>query len=170
MRYALFGLAALASITFAAQLAPSPEPTEARGGVLKGTPTAELDEPAVPAQDGSATLQVAQRARDNGRVFRLARATVELSGPALLTLDAARADSAFATGARIPDGGYSLHVQPGYVVHELMADGSERAVAAELVGPNPRRLRLGAGAHASVDLAFQIDGRSVRFASENALR
>jgi hypothetical protein len=106
----------------------------------------------------------------SGRHFRLARGTLELSGAASVVLRAPRDVNAGVLGTPLPGGSYVATLRPGFELHELLPEGGERTVAAEVVGKHPRTAHVSPGAAVELGFVFRVDGELVDIGSDQGVR
>jgi hypothetical protein len=120
--------------------------------------------------DLSGSLRVPLRAFDgDGAEYRLEQLTLELGGPAMLTLTTgAHPEEALVTP--LPEGTYSLFVRPGYRITKYTRGAAPTEVAAELVGVNPLHFSVGQVEAATLKLAFAVGGASLTFGASAPVR
>lgn len=106
----------------------------------------------------------------SGRKFRLVRGTLELSGAASVVLRAPRDANDGVLGTPLPSGSYVATLRPGFALHELLADGSERRVEAELVGKHPRTAHVSTGAPVELHVVFRVDDELVELGADRGVR
>lgn len=117
--------------------------------------------------DDSGSIKVALVGKDAaGKSYRLRKATFEVSGNAMLTLQG-RDDADLQ--APLPQGDYQMYLRPGYELIERTADGSDRAVTARLSSPNPARLHVTSRIDGSVVLTFRAEHGEIAFGEGRGL-
>jgi hypothetical protein len=104
---------------------------------------------------------------ENGKQYRLRKATFEVSGNAMLTLAGRDLDKLYAP---LPEGDYQMFLRPGYEIVERSADGSERVIPARLNSPNPMRLHVASHVDGSVALSFRAEHGDIAFGHTSGLR
>lgn len=120
------------------------------------------------ASDDTGSLRVALVASDaNGKSYRLRKATFELSGNAMLTLNC-RDQEALQTP--LPEGNYQMFLRPGYELVERTADGEEHVISAQLKSPNPMLLHVSSRVDGNVALAFRGERGDIAFGESRGLR
>lgn len=120
------------------------------------------------AADESGSLKVTLLGKgENGHLYRLRKATFEVSGNAMLTLAGRDLDK---LSAPLPEGDYQMFLRPGYELVERSADGSEQVIPARLSSPNPMRLHVAAHVDGSVALSFRGEQGEIAFGSARGLR
>lgn len=120
------------------------------------------------AQDG-VSLRLDGRS-PSGRKFRLARGTLELSGAASVVLRAPRDANDGVLGTPLPGGSYVATLRPGFELHELLPEGGERTVAAEVVGKHPRTAHVSPGAAVELGFVFRVDGELVDVGADQGVQ
>jgi hypothetical protein len=126
------------------------------------------DAPAVAELTGGVSVHL--RGEAQGRRFHLARATFDVSGAASLVLMAPGDTVDDTLVSPLPPGSYATFLRPGYVLKELLRDGTERRLDAELVSANPALVHVGAGAPRTLALRFRVDGTIVDIGAPEAIR
>jgi hypothetical protein len=96
----------------------------------------------------------------NGKQYRLRKATFELSGNAMLTLQGRNYDH---VSTPAPQGDYQMVLRPGYELVERDPSGSERIVPAFLNSPNPAHLHVTAHTDGAVALTFRAEHGEIAF-------
>jgi hypothetical protein len=109
-------------------------------------------------------------ASNDGRRFRLARATLELSGAASVVLRAPRDSEDGTLSAPLPGGTYATSLRPGFVLVEKLADGSERNVEATLDMAQPLLTRVPEAEPAFLSLVFHVGEATVEIGGGSPLR
>jgi hypothetical protein len=118
--------------------------------------------------DDSGSVKVTLVGRDAaGKQYRLRKATFEVSGSAMLTLQGRDRDD---LRAALPQGDYQMFLRPGYELVERAADGSEHPVVAQINSPNPALLHVTAHADGSVALSFRAEHGDIAFGQGRGLR
>jgi hypothetical protein len=111
--------------------------------------------------DDSGSIQVALLGSDaNGTQYRLRKATFELSGNAMLTLQGRNHDQ---VSTPAPQGDYQMFLRPGYELVERDPSGNERVIHASLSSPNPARLHVTAHKDGAVALSFRTEHGDIAF-------
>ena len=131
----------------------------------------ELFEPDVfRTPDLSGSLRVPLHALDEqGAEYRLEQLTLELGGPAMLTL-ATGAQPDDALGTPLPEGVYSVFVRPGFRVVKRSGDGAPEPVEARLISANPLHFSVGQAEAATLKLSVALADRTLTFGGSPALR
>lgn len=118
----------------------------------------------------SSSLRVPLRAFDEqGAEYRLEQLTLELGGPAMLTL-ATGAQPDDALGTPLPEGIYSLFVRPGFRVTKRSGDAAPQPVEARLISLNPLHFSVGQVEAATLKLSFVVADRTLTFGGSPPLR
>jgi hypothetical protein len=102
-----------------------------------------------------------------GTTYRLRKATFEVSGNAMLTLQGREGTGLYAP---LPQGDYQMYLRPGYELVEQDADGHDRVVDARLSSPNPTRLHVTSRVDGTVALSFHAERGEITFGERRALR
>jgi hypothetical protein len=117
--------------------------------------------------DDSGSVKVTLVGKDAiGKQYRLRKATFELSGNAMLTLQGRDGDNVHTP---VPQGDYQMFLRPGYELVERDADGSERVITAQLSSPNPTRLHVAPHTDGSVALSFRAEHGDIAFGQRRGL-
>ena len=120
--------------------------------------------------DVSGSLRVPLRAFDEeGAEYRLEQLTLELGGPAMLTL-ATGAEPDDALGTPLPEGIYSLFVRPGFQITKRIGEAGPQPIAARLLSANPLHFAVGQVEAATLKLSFALPDRTLTFGGSPALR
>lgn len=118
--------------------------------------------------DDSGSLNLTLIGKDAaGKEYRLRKATFEVSGNAMLTLQGRDHEQ---LSTPLPQGDYQMFLRPGYELLERDSEGSERAVSARLSSPNPVRLHVAARSDGSVALSFRTEHGDISFGQARGLR
>lgn len=133
-----------------------------------------------PDLSGSVRIPLSATAED-GTLYLLRDATVEISGSAMFTLRApvdARepsneiqlAASERTLSTPLPAGVYTLFLRPGFNVLEIAPDGTRRQVEVTLAGANPQRFALREVEDATLRLRFAHGDRELVFGAATPMR
>jgi hypothetical protein len=110
--------------------------------------------------DDSGSIKIPLLGSDaSGKQYRLRKATFELSGNAMLTLQGRNHDH---VSTPAPQGDYQMFLRPGYELVERDPSGNERVVPAYLT-PNPARLHVTARTDGAVALSFRAEHGDIVF-------
>jgi hypothetical protein len=144
------------------------------GSQVRPAPTETTD---LHSDDGLALAEltggvsVNLRGEAQGRSYRLAQATFDVSGAASLVLMAPGDAIDNTLGAPLPPGSYATFLRPGYVLKEMLDDGTERTLDdATLVSANPALVHVGSGAPRNLALRFRVHGSTVEIGAPEAIR
>ncbi|HEY6882221.1 MAG TPA: hypothetical protein VI299_29525 [Polyangiales bacterium] len=115
----------------------------------------ESDVFAEPDLSGTVRIPLSTTAED-GTLYVLRGATFEISGAAMLTLNAPSdlAEPERALSTPLPAGAYTLFLRPGYQLLEIKPSGEQRELDLALAGDNPQRFALREVQDATVRLSF----------------
>jgi hypothetical protein len=117
----------------------------------------DTDPFAEPDLSGSVRIPLSASAED-GTLYLLRDATLEISGSAMLTLDTPSAEQVAqperALSTPLPPGAYTLFLRPGYRVIEIAPNGAQRTIEVALSGTNPQRFQLREVEDATLQLSF----------------
>jgi hypothetical protein len=117
--------------------------------------------------DSSGSINLKLIGKDaSGREYRLRKATFEVSGNAMLTLQGRSHDD---LSAPLPQGDYQMFLRPGYELVARDEDGSEHIVPAKLNSPNPARLHVSARTDGAVALSFRGEHGDIAFGRARGL-
>jgi hypothetical protein len=123
-----------------------------------------------PDLSGSVRIPLSASA-DDGTLYILRDATLELSGSAMMTLSTpAKLEQDSALTTQLPAGAYTLFLRPGYRIEQIAPNGDRREVALQLQGQNPKRFRLREVEDATVQLSFSDGERELVFGGPAPVR
>ncbi|HEY6877620.1 MAG TPA: hypothetical protein VI299_06350 [Polyangiales bacterium] len=122
----------------------------------------ESDVFAEPDLSGNVRIPLSATAED-GTLYVLRGATFEISGAAMLTLNAPSdlSEPERALSTPLPAGAYTLYLRPGYQLFEITPSGEQRKLDLALAGDNPQRFALREVQDATVRVSFTHGDRQL---------
>ena len=120
--------------------------------------------------DLSGSLRVPLRAQGaDGSEYRLEQLTLEMGGPAMLTLaTGTQPDDALVSP--LPEGIYSMFVRPGFRVIKHVDGAPPEVVESRLVSLNPLHFSVGQAEAATLKLSVALADETLTFGSSAPLR